>query len=141
MKIKKGHTLKVSKGLVALGINDIHIAAKDEEGDKVRLVDMPGNYNTSFFDIILPKDLDPAPLNKYDRVVYAKDGDTAIIDVYRVLAAFNVCDPSLQHLTKKALCTGIRGHKSREQDLRDIVDSAKEALELFLQKKEQSNNP
>lgn len=52
------------------------------------------------------------------------------IDVYDVLKAFEVTDPALQHLVKKALCTGLRGHKTREQDLQDILESAKRAVEL-----------
>lgn len=52
------------------------------------------------------------------------------IDVYDVLQAFDVTNPALQHLIKKALCTGIRGHKNKEQDLQDIIDSAIRAKEL-----------
>lgn len=63
--------------------------------------------------------------NKYNRQC---KGMT--IDVYDVLAAFNVTNPALQHLVKKALCTGLRGHKDKSQDLQDILDSAKRALEL-----------
>lgn len=63
--------------------------------------------------------------NKYNR-----ECKGVIIDVYDVLKAFNVVDPALQHLIKKALCTGLRGHKTREQDLQDILDSAKRAIEL-----------
>ncbi|NRA77166.1 MAG: hypothetical protein HRU18_03070 [Pseudoalteromonas sp.] len=69
--------------------------------------------------------------NKYDRTIYGKDGNTAIVDVYRVLDAFNVDDPCLQHLIKKALCSGIRGHKDKRQDLQDIIDSANQAMALF----------
>lgn len=46
------------------------------------------------------------------------------VDVYDVLKAFDVTCPALQHLIKKALCAGLRGHKNRTQDLQDIVDSA-----------------
>lgn len=52
------------------------------------------------------------------------------IDVYDVLMAWNVTNPALQHLIKKALQAGGRGHKSREQDLQDIIDSAIRAKEL-----------
>ena len=52
------------------------------------------------------------------------------IDVYDVLMAWNVSNPALQHLIKKALQPGERGHKSREQDLQDIIDSAIRAKEL-----------
>ena len=52
------------------------------------------------------------------------------VDVYDVLMAWNVTNPALQHLVKKALQAGERGHKSREQDLQDIIDSAIRAKEL-----------
>ena len=52
------------------------------------------------------------------------------VDVYDVLMAWNVSNPALQHLIKKALQPGDRGHKSREQDLQDIIDSAIRAKEL-----------
>lgn len=52
------------------------------------------------------------------------------IDVYDVLSAFKVTDPALQHLIKKALKCGDRGHKDLETDLNDILKSAKRALEL-----------
>ena len=57
--------------------------------------------------------------DKYNRKIKG-----VTVDVYDVLKAFDVTCPALQHLIKKALCTGLRGHKNREQDLRDIVDSA-----------------
>lgn len=52
------------------------------------------------------------------------------IDVYDVLQAFEVTNPALQHLIKKALCAGLRGHKDRQQDLNEILESAKRAIEL-----------
>lgn len=52
------------------------------------------------------------------------------VDVYDVLMAWNVTNPALQHLIKKALQAGERGHKSREHDLQDIIDSAIRAKEL-----------
>lgn len=51
-------------------------------------------------------------------------------DVYDALKAFDVTCPALQHLIKKALCAGLRGHKDKSQDLKDILDSAKRAIEL-----------
>jgi nucleoside-specific outer membrane channel protein Tsx len=53
-----------------------------------------------------------------------------MIDVYDVLSAYQVQNPALQHLAKKVLKCGDRGHKNREIDLRDILASAKRALEL-----------
>lgn len=45
------------------------------------------------------------------------------MDVYDVLAAFEVVEPELQHLVKKALAAGKRGHKDYETDLHDIRSS------------------
>lgn len=76
------------------------------------------------------------PTNKYQRNISSTlgitspVGTTITIDVYDVLKAFDVTDPALQHLIKKALCAGLRGHKDRAQDLQDILDSAKRAVEL-----------
>lgn len=64
-------------------------------------------------------------MGKYDRPC---KGIT--VDVYDVLRAFEVTDPALQHLIKKALCAGLRGYKNRSEDLKDIFDSAKRAIEL-----------
>ncbi len=66
------------------------------------------------------------PRSKYHREI--KPG--VWVDVYDVLAAWAVDNPALQHLVKKALQPGERGHKTREQDLADIVASAKRAQEL-----------
>ena len=52
------------------------------------------------------------------------------IDVYMVLKLFNVTDPCLQHIAKKALCAGRRGHKDFKKDLQDILDTAKRAVEI-----------
>lgn len=66
-----------------------------------------------------------APVNKYNRQC---KGIT--IDVYDVLKAFEVTDPALQHLVKKALCAGLRGYKTMQQDLQEVLESAKRAVEL-----------
>ena len=52
-------------------------------------------------------------------------------DVYRVLDAFKVTDPCLQHLVKKALAAGDRGHKDLAQDYQDIIHSANSAYDLL----------
>lgn len=67
------------------------------------------------------------PRNKYMREI-APD---VWVDVYDVLYAFAVTDPCLQHLIKKALATGVRGHKSTREDLIDIRDSAIRAVEHY----------
>ncbi len=64
--------------------------------------------------------------NKYQREI--KPG--VFVDVYDVLKAWDVRNPALQHLIKKALAVGQRGHKDAAEDLQDIVDSAVRAQEL-----------
>ena len=66
--------------------------------------------------------------NKYERLIVGLDGDAVSVDVYRVLEAFNVSNPQLQHLIKKALCAGLRGHKDTKQDLLDIEASIQSAI-------------
>ena len=62
---------------------------------------------------------------------YFKDvSNIAEIDVYAVLRLFEVTDPCLQHIVKKALCAGKRGHKDMMEDLQNIVDTAIRAVEL-----------
>ena len=77
------------------------------------------------FIYIFTQNEEQKPKNKYHR--YLKG---VTVDVYDVLKAFEVTDPALQHLIKKALCAGLRGHKNKDQDLQDILDSAKRAVEL-----------
>jgi hypothetical protein len=64
--------------------------------------------------------------NKYSREI--KPG--VHVDVYDALKAWDVRNPALQHLIKKALQAGNRGHKDLMEDLQDILDSAKRAIEL-----------
>lgn len=68
---------------------------------------------------------DQPPANKYARTIKGTQ-----LDVYDVLAAYQVICPALQHLIKKALVCGNRGHKDQAEDLQDIVDSALRAREL-----------
>lgn len=63
---------------------------------------------------------------KYHREI--KPG--VFVDVYDVLQAFGVTNPALQHLVKKALAVGKRGHKNADEDYQDIIDSAVRAKEL-----------
>ena len=61
---------------------------------------------------------------------YTKTIHGVSVDVYDVLQAWGVGNPALQHLIKKALQCGQRGHKDNAQDLQDIIDSAIRAKEL-----------
>ena len=71
---------------------------------------------------------------KYERTLVGLCGTHVKTDVYRVLDAFNTGDPILDHLIKKALCAGLRGHKDKLTDYRNIVESAEKALKLLEQK-------
>ena len=73
-------------------------------------------------------------MGKYNRTITDNGGNAACVDVYDVLKAFGVSCPALQHLIKKALCAGLRGHKDISQDIVDIVDSANRAQELNAEK-------
>lgn len=85
------------------------------------------------FKLDVPKtnvDLSAAVETKYDRTIIGKCGNKAVVDVYRVLDAFEVHNPMLSHLAKKALCAGLRGHKGYMEDLLDIQKAINEAIKL-----------
>lgn len=76
--------------------------------------------------------------NKYSKLIRGKDQEgnvaSVYVDAYDVLTAWEVQNPALQHLIKKALQPGERGHKNMVEDLKDIIASAKRALELEMAK-------
>jgi len=52
------------------------------------------------------------------------------IDIYMFLHLFNVTDPCLQHIIKKAACAGQRGAKDFDRDVKEICDTAIRLLEM-----------
>ncbi len=52
------------------------------------------------------------------------------IDIYMFLHLFNVTDPCLQHIIKKAACAGQRGAKDFDKDVKEISDTAIRLLEM-----------
>ena len=54
---------------------------------------------------------------------YFKEVPSKTIDVYRVLHAFGVDDPCLQHAIKKLLVAGGRGAKDRDKDIAEAAAS------------------
>lgn len=57
---------------------------------------------------------------------YVKELPSTSMDVYRVLWAFEVTDPCLQHAIKKLLCAGQRGGgKTEAQDISEAIASLK----------------
>jgi len=52
------------------------------------------------------------------------------VDVYDILAAYNVTNPADAHAIKKMLCPGQRGAKNGIQDRREAIVSLQRAIEL-----------
>lgn len=60
------------------------------------------------------------------------------MDVYRVLLAFNVSDPCIQHAVKKLLVAGGRGAgKDINKDIQEAIDS----LERWKEMRQEEANP
>ena len=100
-------------------------------GDMEKLLDELNDIDESIFgDGFIPKDATTAKKPEITTSKYTKTIHGASVDVYDVLQAWGVSNPALQHLIKKALQCGRRGHKDNAQDLQDIIDSAIRAKEL-----------
>lgn len=65
--------------------------------------------------------------------VYVKDiSKYNKLDIYRILALYEVKDPCIQHAVKKLLCAGLRnGKKPLQQDYEEAIESIKRALEMI----------
>ena len=61
---------------------------------------------------------------------YYKTLPCLTVDVYRVLHAFEVTDPCLQHAAKKIMCAGGRGAKDAKKDVEEAIDSLVRWLEM-----------
>lgn len=64
--------------------------------------------------------------NKYQREI--RPG--VWVDVYDVLAAFNVTCPAMAHAIKKCLAPGQRGVKDSAQDKREAIASIDRSIEM-----------
>lgn len=73
---------------------------------------------------------DQAPVKQRSNKYLREIKPDVYVDVYDVIHAWGVSNPALQHLIKKALQAGNRGHKDLETDMQDIIDSAIRAKEL-----------
>ena len=73
--------------------------------------------------------------SKYNRDIIGLDGVKTTVDVYRVLVAFDVTNPEIQHAIKKLLCAGLRGKCDETQD----IDEAILSLEKFKERKGQES--
>jgi hypothetical protein len=74
---------------------------------------------------VAPEYCNSGETNKYQRTIR---GET--LDIYDILLAYGVTSPPLQHLIKKALMAGQRGHKDRMTDLKEILSAAQRAVEM-----------
>ena len=73
--------------------------------------------------------------NKYHVTIHDINGNGSVTaDVYAILNACPITNPALQHLVKKALFAGSRGHKDKLEDLDNIIESAIRAKELEVEK-------
>lgn len=115
-RIKSAKSLRESAHLVEGLIIELTPKAWPEE-NRIDAIGQNGGTGEHYQD---------QPRSKYHREI--KKG--VFVDVYDVLHAWQVNNPALQHLIKKALQPGQRGHKSKLHDLWDIVGSAKRAVEL-----------
>lgn len=101
------------------------VTAADVEVVKYDPAKVDGEQRVKCGELKIDGEWHESTINKYTRNCKGVQ-----VDVYDVLQAFDVTNPALQHLIKKALCVGIRGHKTKQQDLQDIIDSAIRAKEL-----------
>ena len=60
------------------------------------------------------------------------------LDIYRLLDLFGVTCPCAQHVAKKALVAGQRGHKDTRKDWEDIRDTAIRRLQMMDEERDDS---
>jgi hypothetical protein len=106
--------------LFSFKVGEVYSGSITHGGSYFTLGGTNNHYPVGYFEEV--KDEKP---NKYSVQI---NGEST--DVYDVLKAFNVVNPALQHLIKKALKVGNRGHKDADTDYQDIIDSAIRAKEL-----------
>lgn len=71
--------------------------------------------------------VEPAKYNHYFKDVTHLDS----IDTYRVHQLFNVTDAGVAHASKKLLCGGQRGAKSRIKDITEARDTLNRVIEMY----------
>lgn len=69
-------------------------------------------------------------MNKYQRKIKGVNGNQIVIDVYSVLAAFDVHHPAVAHAVKKLLAPSDRGAKDWKQDISEAMDSLDRAGQI-----------
>lgn len=136
--------LNYGEGLIADDELDLVIDYNgvDDISQKIRKLTYPqlmaiGKLKRAMIEKSAPKiapdltpDLGAVSSNKYEREITDRQGDSAVVDVYDVLKAFEVTCPATQHALKKLLCSGLRGHKDLQTDLLEAKESITRAIEL-----------
>ena len=72
--------------------------------------------------------------SRYQRQIISLHGTKSVVDVYRVLEAFEVDSHAIAHAIKKLLAPGKRHAKTREQDLKEAISSIEAELLLMEQR-------
>lgn len=122
----KGDTITFTE--LGLPKERYRIIAERRKVDDLQSRTNDANLQQAFDTVQRPAHYNQSGIDAYDK--YNRPCKGVTIDVYDVLVAFNVTNPALQHLIKKALAVGQRGHKDKTEDLNDILSSAKRAIEL-----------
>lgn len=74
-------------------------------------------------------------MSKYDRTIIGRNADgqpvAVTVDVYQVMDAFEVAQPAAAASHQEgALRRQPKGNKDRKTDLKEILDSARRAVEM-----------
>lgn len=101
------------------GNDGLHYASKQQAAEADKRIDGAAQGVRETLGVALPT-------NKYQRTI---KGIT--VDVYDVLAAFDVTCQARGHAIKKLLMAGQRGHKDEAQDLREAVQAIERSIELI----------
>ena len=137
-KFKIGdRVIRMSSSCRKVRPGDICIITGFNEYGAISLEGHKGFYATGYFELVESDSTEPNVLEdgkKYVKTIYGLCGTPVEVDVYRVLDAYSTGDSAMDHLIKKALNAGNRGHKDKLTDYKNIEESARKARILLEQK-------
>lgn len=61
---------------------------------------------------------------------YFRELPTNKVDIYRLILAYQINDPCIQHALKKLFAAGQRGSKDTSKDIQEAIDSLKRYQEM-----------
>jgi hypothetical protein len=135
---ENGEQIHINRPLMLLRQDGKEIQRSDSRSAKLTSMD----HDSRDYQIVAYRYIVAPPKNeekpeqqdnpKYDKTMVDKYDHTVkiVADVYTVLESFKVVCPALGHAAKKILNPGVRGHKSKMEDLIDIKHSVDRAIEL-----------